>query len=222
MKEPFGTIGPPWWDDRLVWIVAGGPSLSGYDLSDLRARGRVLGVNRAADLLPCDATFTLDHTFLRKCPADLAEWARLGQEVFVAVADGWFEDNGKIPGAVYLRRVQGKGVGQDKGVIINGLNSGYGALCLAILKRAREICMLGYDFKNTTSGSHWHGGYPWSNGKCRIYYERWAKRFDEIAEELPEGVQVWNGNLDSAVRAFPFMSYEDMGLSRVLVGEEVA
>ena len=52
MTEPFGTIGPPWWDDRPLWIVGGGSSLSGYDLSDLWISGRVLGVNRAADLVP--------------------------------------------------------------------------------------------------------------------------------------------------------------------------
>jgi len=218
MTEPFETIGQPWWDDRPVWIVGGGPSLSGYDLSGLRSSGRVLGVNRAADLVPCTATFTLDHNFLKKRTTDLTEWAQDGQEVFAAVADGWFDARDPIPGVTYLRRIEGKGVGRDLTTIINGKNSGYGALCLAILKRAREIYLLGYDFRHN---AHWHGGYPWGSGRCQIYFERWAKRFDEIAEDLPNGVVVWNGNVDSVVQAFPFKSYEDLGLSRLLISEKV-
>lgn len=221
MTGPSGKIGPPWWDDRPAWIVGGGPSLSGYDLSDLRSHGRVLGVNRAADLVPCDATFTLDGNFLRQRSSDLVEWAASGQEVFAAVSDDWFGGTvDPVPGVTYLLRVQGKGVGQDQGAIVNGLNSGYGALCLAILKRAREIYLLGYDFKNRREGLHWHDGYPWGSGRCYVYFKRWARRFDEIAADLPDGVRVWNANVDSAVRAFPFRSYEDLGLSRLPINEK--
>lgn len=218
--DHFETIGYPWWDDRPVYIIAGGPSLSGYDLSDLRARGRVIGVNRAADIIPCDATFSIDRMFLTKRREDLATWAIQGQEVIAAVPHDWFAENSPIQGVHYVRKETGKGVGQDPEVIIHGCNSGYGALCLAILKRAREIIMLGYDLHGRTDGQHWHDGYPWGNGSCRIYYERWAERFQDIADELPKGVRVWNANPDSRVQAFQFCSYEDIGLTRV--EEEVA
>jgi len=202
-----------------VWIVAGGPSLSGYDLSDLRARGRVLGVNRAADIVPCDATFSIDRMFLTKRRRDLATWAFRGQEVIAAVPHDWFAENEPIPGVRYVRKETGRGVGQDPEVIIHGCNSGYGALCLAVLKRATTIYMLGYDLHGRSDGLHWHDGYPWGRGSCRIYFERWAERFQDIADELPRGVQVWNCNPDSRVQAFPFKSYDALDIPSVL--EEV-
>ena len=220
MIDNFQTIGPPWRDDRPAWIVAGGPSLSGYDLSGLRARGRVLGVNRAADLVPCDATFSIDRLFLANRRRELAEWSALGQDVFAAVPHDWFVENEPIPGVAYVERVQGTGYVDESGRLIHGCNSGYGALSLAILKRAREIYLLGYDLHGRTDGLHWHGGYPWGRGNCRIYFERWADRFQGIADALPEGVGVWNANPDSRVRAFPFTSYDELGLVRST--EEVA
>jgi len=217
----FGTISEPWWDDRPVWIIGGGPSLAGYDLTDLRARGRVVGTNRAAELVPCDATFTLDQTFIKNRADELARWA-LDQEVFAAMDVGWFDPDGNesIPGVTYLRRIHGTGVGTDPGIIVNGLNSGYGALCLAILKRARDIFLLGYDLREN---AHWHDGYPWQKrgGGMSIYYDRWAARFADIRRDLPGGVTVWNCNPSSAVTAFPFLSYEDIGLPRLQEAADV-
>lgn len=217
MTEPFGVISEPWWDDQSLWIVGGGPSLTGYDISGLRKRGRVLGINRAAELIPCDITFTLDHTFLKRNRRNLVQWGISGHDMFAAVADDWFKDNKPIPGVTYLLREQGTGVGNDPCVIINGHNSGYGALCLGILKRAQTIILLGFDFLSGRSGesrNHWHDGYPWGQGRTNIYYERWAKRFDEIAADVPPGIQVWNANPNSAVTAFPFKSYDELGIKQ--------
>lgn len=220
MTARFSRIGPPWWDDRDVWIVGGGPSLEGRDLSDLRARGRVLGVNRAAELVPCDATFTLDQTFLDRRSADLAAWAAAGQEVYAAVPDGWLtRGNPVVAGVRYVLRVEGTGIGRPD-AMVNGKNSGYGALCLAVLKRARRIYLLGYDLRTADRDSHWHDGYPWQNNRCQVYYEKWARRFDEIRDELPDGVRVFNCNPGSVIDAFPFAPYEELGLPAV--GEGVA
>lgn len=206
----FRQIDEPRWDDRDLYIIGGGKSLEGRDLSRLRERGRVLGINRAADYAPCDATFSLDHMFIRKRAESLQEWAEAGQEVFMAVPQDWFTHQQPIPVVTYLERVQGTGVGSDPRRIINGLNSGYGGLCLAVLKRARRIYMLGYDMKG--ENDHWHDGYEWGSGRTKIYFERWAKRFNEIRDDLPPGVEVYNCNPASGITAFPFLSYEAIGL----------
>lgn len=150
-------------------------------------------------MVPVDATFSLDLTFIDKYRHTLAVWAT-DHEVFLAVPEDYAE--APIPGVVYLKRVQGKGVSWNPSEIVNGLNSGYGAINLAVLKRAREIYLLGYDLNTST---HWHGGYPWNNGSSLKYYDRWAVRFGEIARGLEgRGVDVWNCNPDSGIRCFPF------------------
>ncbi len=206
----FGVIDEPWWDDRDVYIIGGGDSLKGRQLDKLHEKGLVLGINRAAELVPCHATFTLDHSFIRNRTAILQKWAEDGQEVYLAVGGGWFGEHKPIPGATYLTRVQGFGVGKNPGQIVNGLNSGYGAVCLAVLKRARRIYMLGFDLKG--DNTHWHDGYSWGNNRACIYFERWAKRYGEIREDLPRGVRVYNCNPDSAIVAFPFSTYDSIGI----------
>lgn len=206
----FGRVHLPWWNDRPLWIVGGGPSLRGRNLSRLRERGRVLGVNRAADMIPCDATFSIDRYFIKERAASLGRWAAAGQEVYLAVAEDWFTHTRPIPGVIYLRRVRGRSVREDPTEIANSLNSGYGALCLALKKKAREIYLLGFDLHD--SGGHWHDGYSWENGSSRIYFGRWADRFEEIASSLPEGIRVYNCNPRSRVRAFPCIPYEEVGL----------
>lgn len=214
MTTPFGAIWSPWWDDRDLFIVGGGPSLRGRDMSGLRKRGRVLAVNRAFELIPCDAVFSLDLTFIKNRRREL-EMAARRSEVILAVPDDY--SDGLVAGATYVKRIQGKGVSFDPRAIINGLNSGYGAVNVAILKRALRIYLLGFDLVAPATGEpgHWHDGYDWNNGSSRIYYSRWAQRFDEIARDvdmLGGTVQIINANPSSAIRCFPFTSYEDLGL----------
>lgn len=206
----FGAITEPWWDDRDLYIVGGGDSLEGYDLSHLHEKGRVLGINRAPELIPCHACFTIDHNFLDHCHNTLAQWVQDGIEVAAATGDTWFNIHKPIPGALYLKRVQGVGLDEGPGTIVNGLNSGHVGLCYSILKRARRIYLLGFDLNG--ENTHWHDGYSWGCGRTKIYFPRWAKRFDEIRDALPDGCEVFNCNPNSAITAFQFTSYEEIGL----------
>jgi len=188
------------WDGQTAWVIGGGPSLRGRDLSGLTSRGRVLGVNRAADFWPVDATFTRDRVFRQKRRYDLAAWAQ-DHEVYVAIRAG--ESHDPLPGVRYLT------LGEDVG----GLNSGHGAIQLALRKGARRIILLGFDLTETGAGpSHWHEGHAWANGKGQRYYERWAADFERI--EVRPGVEILNANPESAVRCFPFAPYATLGLER--------
>ena len=111
--------------------------------------------------------------------------------------------------------MRGEGCSLDPRAVINGLNSGYAAVNLAVLRGARTIYLLGYDMLDLGQGiaHHWHDGYKWqgARGTARCYTD-WARRFDDLARGIPAGVTVWNCNPESAVRAFPFMTYEAVGL----------
>ena len=97
--------------------------------------------------------------------------------------------------------------------MINGLNSGYAAINLAVLKKARRIYLLGFDMVPTAKDkTHWHDGYPWNNGSSIVYYSRWAKLFDTIAKQLPDGVEVINANENSGIDSFKKTTYRGIGL----------
>lgn len=208
----FAEVSEPWWDDRPLLIVGGGPSLAGRDLSRLRERGRVLGINRVPADTPCDACFSIDRTFIEQWADRMAEWATAGLEVYAAVGSDY--DGPIALGVRYLERVQGSALSTDPRRVTNGLNSGYGAINVATLKRAADIVLLGFDLHTTgrTEPAHWHAGYPWHARSAEIYFDRWAKRFEEIANSLPPGTRIRNANPRSAIRCFPFTSYEELGL----------
>lgn len=212
----FGEVAEPWWDNRDLFIVGGGASLKGYDLSRLHERGRVLGINKAHNpspgvFIPMDATFSIDHNFIRHWSKSLHKWAQAGQEVYLAVGSSWFSQHPPIPGVRYLERVQGIGVSENMGHIINGCNSGYGGLCLAVMKRARRIFLLGFDMRD--ENDHWHDGYDWAHrSSTKVYFPRWAAKFSEIRDCLPPHVEVYNCNPESGITAFPFTSYSEVGL----------
>lgn len=213
-RVTFGHVGGPSWADRPAYVVGGGGSLRGRDMSRLRDRGYVLGVNRAADLVPCDATVSIDVHFMAKHGAQLAAWAERGQEVYLAVPPDY--DRAPIPGATYiLRSTPGEGCSHDPRMVVNGLNSGYAAVQVAILKGARTVYLLGFDMVDVPKGEpqHWHGGYPWQGARGGIRcYPDWARRYLAMAREMPPGVRVVNCNPASAVRAFEFGTYEEVGL----------
>lgn len=207
----YGVIAEPWWDHRDVFIVGGGKSLQGRDITKLHEKGIVVGINRSAEFTKCDATFTFDHSFIRNRANLLKQWANGdGQEVYAGVGNTWLDTQAAIPGVIYLQRVQGFGVGKNMGEMVNGCNSGYGALCLAVMKRARRIWMLGFDMNG--ANDHWHDGYTWGSDRSKIYFPKWAARFDEIRQDLPKGVEVFNCNPKSAIVAFPFSTYDEIGI----------
>lgn len=208
----FGEVSPePSWSNRPVFIIGGGPSIIGHDISRLRERGWVLGVNRAADEVPCDATMTVDMVFAGRRSHALREWSKT-QEVYIAVPTDY--PRPPVEGATYLKRLPLEGCSRNPGAIHNGLNSGYGAVQVAIHKGGKEIYLLGFDMTDPGDGPvHWHSGYgnPASRNAVRTWGD-WARRFDQLAAEVPEGVVIKNANPKSRVTAFPFTSYEELGL----------
>lgn len=203
----------PDWSDRDLWIICGGPSLRGLDLIGLRDRGRVLGVNRAADFWNVDAVCSIDRVFIRKRWGWLASLARGPIEVHLAHDDSWGFP--AVPGSFRYTKSPEPGLSMSHGEL-RGLNSGFAALDLGVSLGAKTIYLLGLDLLRVAPGKsmHWHDGYQWGNRSSLTNYPRWAKDFDEAAESLPAGVRVVNANPSSAVRAFPFVSYEELGLPR--------
>jgi len=150
----FTEVAAPYWDDRDVYIVGGGPSLKGFDFNRLAGKFTV-GCNDAAFHAQTDVLFTIDHNYAVRRAQEARSFAESGGEVCFAVPAN-FKPEKTQPGINYLRRMRHGGLSDDPREVY-GLNSGYGALNLAYLKKARRVFLLGYDMRG---GCYETGGLP--------------------------------------------------------------
>jgi hypothetical protein len=206
--EKFGAVGPPYWSDRPVFLLGGGASLCGFDFGRLAGWSCRLGVNQAMLDADCDAGLSIDHPFVRRSQDRLCTFAA-DRQLYLAAGDRWFDDLPEIPGAIYLGDAAAP-LSRNPALIHGGGTSGYAALNLAVLKRARRIVLLGYDYGLVAGRHHYHDAYWWHHAANDQSWAAWAKRFDAMAPALEElGVEVINASPQSAIACFPKMSIED-------------
>jgi len=213
--DHYSTVQEPWWDDRPLVVIGGGPSLKRYDIRDLRQHGRVVALNDAMVYCKADIVYSIDANWQRRSQQMVSEFE--GEEVWLA-ASKWIKPY-SAPLATPVKYIERVGVGtfslNPDHVHTQG-NSGYSILNLAYLKRAKEVYLLGYDM-NEGSHSQWHEREEELGLKKRAmnprYYQAWPSDFQVIAPILEgAGMRVVNCNPDSAVKCFEFSSYEDFGL----------
>ena len=87
--------------------------------------------------------------------------------------------------------------------------SGFAALNVAVLKGAKRIVLLGYDYRVSRDRHHYHDGYAqWFDP--HNHWAGWAKQFDHIAARLDVlDVRVMNASPDSAITTFPRCTIEE-------------
>lgn len=202
VRSDRDCIEAPWWADKPVYIIGGGPSLRGFDFRRLAALDAyVLGVNQAMFDAPCDAGLTVDQDFLNKRWDALAEAA---QRIEVIIAGC----TGRLPGAVNMAKNWGGGLSADPKLVMSCGSSGYAAVNAAVLKRAKKIILLGFDY-STAGGAHYHNAYPWF--EPHDAWSQWAMQYESMPPLLDAlGVTVLNASPDSAISCFEKVSIEEV------------
>lgn len=198
----FGTAGQLWQPGRVVFLVGGGATLRGFDFTRLAPIGELIGINQAMFDCECACGVSIDHPFVRNRAAELAAFAS-ARELYLAVGDRWFDVLEEVPRAIYLRQGE-EPLSLDPGALATGGTSGYAALNLAVLKGARQIVLLGYDYRVTAGRHHYHDAYPWHHMANDQSWPSWARRFNAMAPRLRAmGVHILNASPASAIECFP-------------------
>lgn len=218
MLEPWSV--PPLWRGETAFCVASGPSLATMTLAPLEGR-RVIVVNDnylrcpwAAFLYFCDFKWWRWHSQDPKRRGRLAAFQ--GQKVTLDrrvaekdpmvrwVADaGWNEKQGTV------------GLDKRPTHLVNGRNSGYQALHLAVHLGATRIVLLGYDMKPGPNGeAHWFGEHTDEIGQTVVTgpntIRAWARNFETLVAPLAaRGVAVVNATPGSAITCFPKAALAD-------------
>lgn len=209
----YGKIGKPYWDDKPVAVVAGGPSLIGFDFEKLRG-AHVLAVKGSMfDIRWADAGFGLDMP-------RYTEWrdrlANLESRVYWAVPEEWLPRTGPPPSknVTFLKRLAGEQLSTDPSEIYGGGTSGFGALQVCIHKRAKKIVLFGYDFNgNYDAHEGWRHNdqhYVKRREQSAANWELWATHFGVYVQYMNDhGVSIANACPQSAIRCFQKVEIED-------------
>ena len=188
MAGSYGQVNKPFWDDRPVAVIGGGPSIIDFDLEQLRG-AHVLAVKHAIFAAPwADAGFGMD------LPRLVEWWGKLAN-ASNRIYWGMPEDAAVPPppsrNVVFLRRKHGRGVPDDPGVIYGGGTCDFAAFQICLHKRAREIVLFGFDY----------------NGEP---FQEWAEHFRIFVPYLTErGVSVINACPHSSISCFQKTTQQD-------------
>lgn len=194
---------------QTVIVIAGGWSVSQYDVTDLRRPDRmVIGVNESSVLAQCDVGITMDRLWAER------RWQR------------YFETR---TGDLWIRRGADKALPEhprrkrfecdhkshemvDIPGVLNGTNSGMCALNYVYQLRPSRLYLFGFDMqRGPDEQPYWHKPYEWAQqgatkpGK----YREWAPQFESIARQFRDaGIVVKQVNNRSKIEAFEQIDYK--------------
>jgi hypothetical protein len=214
----YGQIKEPFWDDRPVAIVGGGTSLAGFDFEQLRG-AHVLAVKGSIFDIPwADAGFGLDMPRYMDWRDKLAN---VQSRVYWAVPVEQIDKTGPPPSenVTFLRRLTGEGISEDPGEIFGGGTSGYGALQVALHKRAKDIVLFGFDYDPGVAVQHMVEGKAFRHNdqhyvrkmhQSAANWLEWSKHFDTYLPYITEHrISVINACPTSHITCFEKMTLEE-------------
>jgi hypothetical protein len=213
------------WRGATVVCIASGPSLTADDCEAVRrwrvdagagtrqegsgdASGeqgstrRVIAVNNSFERAPwADAIYGCDRKW----------WVRYAKPVRkICTGEFWTinEHAAKVDGLNRVFGERGSGVSTARNTVMEGGNSGYQAVGLAILFGAARIILLGYDMQFTAGKKHWHGDHgDQLHNPTPLSLKTWAGNFNLLAAQSP--AEIINCSRATALTCFPRMGLDE-------------
>lgn len=194
----YGRINKPFWDDKPVAVIGGGPSLIDFDFERLRG-AHVLAVKSSIFDIPwADAGFGLDY-----CRDKLAT---VQSRIYWAVREDQLEPP-PSRNITFLKRLPGQNLSDDPSVIYGGGTSGFGALQVCIHKHAKQIVLFGFDYASSAPNGV---GQEKKRAQNAANWSAWAEHFSVYVPYLSQhGISVVNACPSSAIRCFQKVAMQD-------------
>lgn len=195
--------------DYTAFIVGGGPSLMDFNWSKLDGKF-VVAINRAYEVLPnAQIVYFTDKDFWQRHKTEMLKHS--GQLIRGALNPAREEQHPRVQ---YYHLTGKNGLDRKPGCLKHGSNSTYAAInMLAAHMNFRTIYLLGIDMKWGKKGdrktSHWHDGHKRIDPESA--YKSFSTNFACMVQPLQQlGVTVYNINPDSALTAFPKVTFEEV------------
>ena len=195
---------PRLWDGSDVFVIGGGPSVAGLDLTPIHDK-RVIGVNNA---------FVLGHWVDICFFGDCRWWdnnidrIRNHQCLKVTTCERLAKN-----GNLHVLKRQPVGFSANPNRLAWNGNSGFSAINLAFLLGAKRIFLIGFDMECVDGKHNWHKYHP-NEARQDIYQTSFLPKFMRAKKETEQaladaGVQVFNLNPNSKLKLFPFLTFEE-------------
>lgn len=184
----------PQWADRTVVCIASGPSLTPEDCETVRQSGHpVIVTNTTYRLAPwADVIFGMDM-----------KWWQVHHKEVNATCTGR-----KLSTSHAARAYGAESLNQCPW-FPRTLNSGEGAIVLAMASGSKRVVLLGYDCQRTGGKAHWHGDHPKSLGNAKSL-GKWPKHFAQTAKNAKgQGIEVLNASRETSLACFPRVALEE-------------
>jgi hypothetical protein len=213
---------PRCWPGETFFLLAGGPSLSGFDSEVLRGHGRIIVINDSYLLCPfADVLYHCDRAWLFAPVAEnmlklASSFAgkeipsgSLHRDVIALIFKGTYRVSmGTSEFGTHQIRSGGlTGLSSDSSRLSHGTNSGYQAINLAVHLGASRIILLGYDM-HCNGGMHFHNS-PGRRADYHLEFEKKIRldmlpRFAGLVHPLAAlGIEVVNCTPGSAITCWP-------------------
>jgi len=195
------------WKGQRCFIIGGGPSLKKFNFQRL-GHELTIGVNRAFEYISPSIILWLDYQtfYLDLLAGEFGNDALKKFESTYSLKVALNISGYDYPPEVYsIPRAPGMILSQSlKDGLVDGDNTGYAALNLAVCLGANPIYLLGFDMKGKDGKQAWfHSGYKQVLGSSS--YQKFMGHFKEAAPVLKErGIEVINLNKKSKMKCFPF------------------
>jgi hypothetical protein len=199
--DVYGKITKPFWDDKPVAIVGGGPSMVGFDFERLRG-AHVLAIKNLINTMPW-----ADACFGQGMWLDRLE--NLQSRIYWALPEDQMAGAPQAKNITFLRRLDGQDVSSDPSVIYSGGTSGFGAMQICMHKRAKRVVLFGFDYDGT-----YENGSDKKPEKKRVQaaenWGKWARHFAVYVPHLNRlGISVVNACPTSSISCFQKVTLED-------------
>lgn len=197
---------PRIFEGEPVIIVAGGPSLKGFDFSRLAGKN-VIAINRAYQDCP-------DATMLWWSDCRFWWWHRKGilghKARHMGTCDVGYANGPKLAPTIQAYRLTGNyGFDDNPKCVRSGNNSSYAAMHTSIHLGASMQILMGVDMRYIDKESHYHGGYEVRHEEA-ILTDYMLPHFQGLVEPLAErGISVLNASIDSALTLWPRCSIDE-------------
>lgn len=193
---------PPIWKGETCAIIAGGPSLRGFNAEVLPTRWRVITINDAWKLEPlADIHYYCDQSWIasqKGIDFDSLKWVK-----------GDLKEGAGVDERVRVLRITGQlGFDRDPSCLRHGSNSAYQCIHLAAHLGVSRIVLLGVDMKVALDGrTHCHNGPRLPAAQFqRTLQQDMLPLFQYLVKPLEtRGIEVINANPESALTCWPRM-----------------
>lgn len=186
------------WPGSTVWVIGGGPSVRGLDLSSLAGR-KVIAINSSFENVPfADFLFFGDSRWFWHNKPKLKRFK--GRLVTCAPPS-------LDPKCLRMQKVKPPpGLCEQRDSLAMQYTSYQAAINLAVHLGAVRIVAIGLDGKPDGVATHHHEPHPWPQRP-----ECWSMQIDSMRHVVKplakRGIEVFNANPDSAYEWWPKMSF---------------